>query len=282
MLADDQKNKLYLSGCLPEKNPIFFSEFEAVLKKCHIPFDLFPNTKDIWAIDFMPVQVSADKFIQFKYNPDYLQDKEWIDSIPDVDLICDTIDLERTKSEIVLDGGNVVRSSDSVIMCDKIFSENPDIPQKKLTNMLRDLFEVNNLWFVPKQPYDFTGHADGMIRFLDNKTLLVNDYSRESKKFQREFRNALAKTNLNIFEIPYNPYGNKSNEQANGIYINYLQMENVVIFPVYGMEEDEQVLRQFQNLFVGKSIELIDCNEIANRGGVLNCISWTIQQERAV
>ncbi len=278
MVPDNLKNKLFLAGCLPVMNPKFFREFEVIFNRCNIPFDLLPNTKDIWAIDYMPVQVSADKFIQFKYNPDYLQDKIWIKTIPDVDLICDAINLTRNQSEIVLDGGNVVRSSDSVIMCDKVFSENPGIPEQKLTNMLRDLFEVDNLWFVPKQPGDFTGHADGMIRFLDYKTLIVNDYSRENKKFQNEFRTAIASTGLDCIEIPYNPYDNKLLEQANGIYINYLQMENVFILPVYGRNEDEKVLRQFRDIFSGSTIETIDSNEIADRGGVLNCISWTIME----
>jgi agmatine deiminase len=79
---------------------------------------------------------------------------------------------------------------------------------------------------VPKQPYDEIGHADGMLRFLQNDTVLVNDYSRESKRFQSNFTRSLEQAKLNIEQIPYNPYLNKNNLDATGVYMNYLQMKD--------------------------------------------------------
>ena len=42
-----------------------------------IEWDFIPNTSSplhIWARDYLPVQVSYDKFVRFCYTPDYLQD----------------------------------------------------------------------------------------------------------------------------------------------------------------------------------------------------------------
>jgi agmatine deiminase len=138
------------------------------------------------------------------------------------------------------------------------------------------LFEVDKLYFIPQQPKDYTGHSDGMLRFLDNKTVIINDYSKEKPEFQRAFKIALDNAGLDYIEIPYNPYGNKTYSQANGSYINFLQMQNTVIIPTFGIKEDEIAVRQFEQLFSGYQIATIDSNEVANNGGILNCITWNI------
>jgi agmatine deiminase len=73
---------------------------------------------------------------------------------------------------------------------------------------------------------------------------------------------------LNLVRIPYNVYDNKNNDQANGDYINYLQMDNLVIVPTFGLKEDDEVIRQFEDLFAEQRIETVKSNEIANDGGV--------------
>jgi agmatine deiminase len=130
---------------------------------------------------------------------------------------------------------------------------------------------------VPQQPGDFIGHADGMIRFVDDDTILVNDYSKEKPSFRKVFDAAIQKTKLNFITMPYNPYQNRTNTHANGIYVNYLQMEKLIVFPVYGLREDDQAVRVMETSFPGYTIKTIDCNEIANHGGVLNCISWNVK-----
>ena len=75
-------------------------------------------------------------------------------------------------------------------------------------------------------------------------------------------------------------YDNKNYNQANGDYINYLQMENTVIIPTFGIKEDDIAVKQFETIFAGQNIVTIDSNEIANDGGVLNCISWNIKTDK--
>jgi agmatine deiminase len=115
-----------------------------------------------------------------------------------------------------------------------------------------------------------------MVRFLDNNTVLINDYSKENREFQLRFRMALHNAGLDYIEIPYNPYNNKKDDYANGIYINYLQMQQTVIIPTFGLKEDAVVVKQFEQIFKGQKIETIDGNDIAYEGGILNCISWNI------
>lgn len=78
MITDSQTNFLYLADTLAIKYPDFYKRFENVLKDCNIPFDFLPQTKDVWAVDFMPIQTDLNKFVQFVYNPAYLQAKKYL------------------------------------------------------------------------------------------------------------------------------------------------------------------------------------------------------------
>ena len=53
-------------------------------------------------------------------------------------------------------------------------------------------------------------------------------------------------------------------------------MENTVIIPTFGIKEDNMTVKQFEKIFAGQNITTIDSNEIANEGGILNCITWNI------
>ncbi len=280
MIPDNQTNFLYLADTLPKNYPAFFKQFTTVLNKCNINYELLPQTKDVWAVDYMPVQTEEEKFIQFVYNPDYLRDtKKWSKTISDVDAICKAINILPQKSSILLDGGNVVKTTGKVIMCDKIFKENPAVQEKDLIKQLQHLFQVDKLIFIPtqKRSIDYTGHADGMIRFYDDNTVLINAFSEEDKDFKLQLLIALHNAGLEYIEIPYNPYNNKKDEHANGIYINFLQMQQAIILPTFGMKEDDDVVKQFEQLFKGQKIETVNGNDIAYDGGILNCITWNIK-----
>lgn len=162
-------------------------------------------------------------------------------------------------------------------MCDKVFRENSHIHEKQLIKELRKAFEVDTIIFIPTHPMDYTGHADGMVRFLDDKTVLINDFSREQKQFQITLHMALHNAGLEYIEVPYNPYENVDYVQAIGEYINYMQMDGLVFVPIFGMKEDDKAIAVFEKIFNRATIRAINCNEIAKEGGILNCITWNIK-----
>ena len=149
----------------------------------NIKHSLLPHTTDIWARDYMPIQVKPHKLISFTYNPDYLQSPEWQSSRTNPTLVLSALKLDYMKSPIIIDGGNVACCLDKVILTDKVFTENKQYEKKQLQSQLEQLFATDKIFFIPKQPYDYQGHVDGMLRFLNEETLLVNNYSRESKSF---------------------------------------------------------------------------------------------------
>jgi agmatine deiminase len=274
MITDSQTNFLYLSGLLPIKFPKFFDELTFILKEYGIKYDLLPDTKDIWCRDYMPVQVNHNQFIRFVYDPSYLKFKKWAPSRTEPTTVCDAIKIPTVASNVVIDAGNIVRTANKVIMCDRVIDENPNVSEPELLKNIKTILQVDKLVIIPTQPGDILGHSDGLVRFYNDNTVLISNLSKEDKSFQRNFSMALYNAGLDTITIPY-IYSNKTALDATSCYINFLQMRDIIIIPAFGLPEDAIALEQFQDLYPGIAVKQIDCGDIAKEGGVLNCISWT-------
>jgi len=273
MITDNETNFLYFSKEL-EARSNFFKSFCSLLNKHSIRYHILDETKDIWAVDYMPIQSGIDRFIQFKYEPDYLQDDNYILTQTDPIAVCKTIDLQVIESNIKIDGGNVIKGKNWVILTDKIFKENSSLKKNQLLRELEKIFGVEII-IIPHDPIDFTGHADGIVRYYTNDTVLINHYNpKDNEGFQNSLKTALKSHGLKTIEVSYNPYQNSSIDSADGLYINYLQMENFILLPTFHKRDDEIAFRQFEQLFPRQTIETIDSRQISKDGGVLNCITW--------
>lgn len=267
---------LWFSGLLPILYPEFYERLSIVLERHRINYHLLPKTKDIWARDYMPIQIGVNDFIQFVYDPDYLMPLEYRCLKSDPDEVCVGLNVKRKKSGLIVDGGNVIRTSNKVLMCEKVFKENPGFSRNEVVKQLEDLFETEQIIFVPWDKHDYTGHADGMVRFVDDDTVIINEPTNENPHFEKQLRSCLKDTGLAIIEIPYTAPNDPTFISAKGLHLNYLQMNMDVIVPVFNQATDEKALRILENVYKGKRVTTIDCNEIAAEGGVLNCISWNI------
>ena len=277
MIQDKDTNFLYLADCLPKKYPTFFQKLEQLLGANSIKYDLLTNTKDIWAVDYMPVQIEINSFVNFVYNPRYLKTKSGQKTISAVPQILNAIGITAINSNVVLDGGNVVKGKDTIIMCDRVFSENPGHSAKMLIQELEDTFQVDKVIFITAHKKDFTGHADGMVRFINDDTVLINRYADTDKDFSLSVKLALHNAGLTMVEMPYNPYNNLSNDDACGIYINYLEMDGLIVVPTFNIAEDEEAIKLIEQVFPDRNILTVNSSEIAKKGGILNCISWNIK-----
>jgi len=281
MIDDKQTNMLYLSSLLEEKYPKTYDALTRALTKHDIKFEFLKNTKDVWCRDFMPIQVTKDKFIRFRYYSGYIRESKYDDVRTDNKLVCEQLPFNVEQSKIILDGGNVIHYGNKVIVTEMIFKDNPEYSKNDLLNELSNELE-SEVIVIPKQPYDFTGHVDGMLRFVDENTVIVNDYTGESDTFQNKINRSLDKIGLNTIVMPYDVYDNKQpngksdSKSAVGCYVNYLQIGDKIFFPIYNRREDEKALKVIYDTFPQYKIEPVECSELAKEGGVLNCISWNV------
>ena len=258
-----------LSGLLSYIYPSDTANLTAALGTHNIPYRFLPNTKDIWVRDFMPVRTHSGRMIVFRYAPSYLADAPELrtDFRRDIE---PQLALTPLYSDIALDGGNAVfsLSGKRVLISDRVFSENPEYPPAALVRELSELLEAEVI-VLPSLKSDMTGHADGMARFLDDRTVLCNR-SLSSCGFEQQVKRAVQDCGLDAVDFPFVPAGGVS---AVGCYLNHLETERVVFLPVFGIEQDAEAETSARQIF-SKEIVPVNIREIAQQGGCLNCISW--------
>ena len=69
IMTDHPTDAVFISDLMPQKYPEVDAGLRVVLGD---RLRMILGTKDIWCRDFMPVQSAPDRFIQFRYDPDYL------------------------------------------------------------------------------------------------------------------------------------------------------------------------------------------------------------------
>lgn len=284
MITDRDTNFVYFSSLIKERQALksFWLYLEKTLKRAGIPYGFIENTNDIWCRDYMPVQVAPKAFVQFKYYPSSCDNEKYRPTITDTSQVRLSSPLPgiTTQHPLLLDGGNVVRATNAVVMTEHIFKENKTLDKEDVVSQLKRALQVEQLYVIPSQPYDFTGHADGMVRFVDENTLLVADYSQELDYWKTRYRNALQKTGLRLIDFPAvnTKRKNKGGDYtAHGCYINFAWIGDVILFPQFDLLEDNAALKEVKQVFKDYEVIPVPAADIAEDGGVLNCATWNVQ-----
>lgn len=241
----------------------------AALDLYRIEYTFINQTKDIWLRDFMPVKSKNGTYISFRYEPSYLKAYPHLQTDYFRD-IAPQFPFPVTYSAINLDGGNVVFSPSKAraILSDRIFAENPSCAKAALVRELERLLEAQVI-LIPSLKSDMTGHADGMVRFVDENTVIGNRVPAKNGLEQR-IRAVLSEHGIDTVDFPYY---SSSKGSAAGCYLNFLETASHILLPAFGHPMDREAIREAGCLFP-KAIVPVDIHEIAEGGGALNCISW--------
>lgn len=263
---------LYLSHLLPQRYPAVYAQIVAACEQFGQPHDLVPGTRDIWVRDFMPIPLPDGRLLAYRYDPDYLKDPKEALTRSDPAAICTEMKLPTVKTELIIDGGNVIRQGPTLIMADKLVKENSELyTAESLKAKLQEDFQVEKVVFIPwdKKP-DPYGHADSMVRFIDEQRVLVNYYYDGHGPVVKPLKAAgLQVEALKLSGIDY---------QNNHYwpYLNFLQTENMLLYTRIAPRYDAEVLEQFERYFPayrGRMLA-IEMPEVTKKHGALNCISW--------
>ena len=263
---------LYFSSLLKtnEKYKSAAGRMFAALASNGVQYGFIENTRDIWLRDFMPVKTRSGKYVSFRYEPSYLNGYQHLKTDFQRD-ISGQFSLENiTYSDIHLDGGNVVfsPSKTKAVISDRVFWENGKYSSADLVRELERLLEAQVI-IIPSLRSDMTGHADGMVRFVDENTA-VGNASRSPFGLEAHIKMTLCNHGIEVYDFPY--FDSKGASAA-GCYINFLETAQYLFLPVFNANTDKAAVDMAQSLFE-KAVIPIEINEIAADGGVLNCISW--------
>lgn len=275
MISDSECNMVYISDRMPKVAPQTFGNLTEILDRRNVRWGFVKEAKDIWCRDFMPIQVSRDRFAAFRYYPDYLWEfKKYRNAITDGNSLLEKMGYttDRTLDGIVLDGGNVVRCGDRVIMTAKVFEENPSYRPLKLLEQLESVFNAKVI-VLPWDTYEIFGHSDGICRYVDDDMVLMTNYSQIDRKMAKRFLSCLKPHFKDVVELQYD-----SPEKYSWAHINWLQTDRVLVVPALGGASDEEALRQISLVMPSyrDRIELCRSDDLIRFKGALNCCTWTM------
>ncbi|MFA6402893.1 MAG: agmatine deiminase family protein [Salinivirgaceae bacterium] len=280
MITDLQTNVVYFSNSLTKEFPNEFNELKKIIDDAGYSVKVLDGTKDFYCRDFMPVQISSTDFVQFIFRPkEYLKGKQlnYLSNPIYVELMSKIP--QPRYSPIILDGGNIIKWENKVIITDRVLKDNRYQFQNDEAIIERLKFDLNcEVILIPEYPKEKTGHADGLVRFIDSNSVFINDLENDPEKmWQYKFSQVLKTHKLQYKELPCEL--DEKKKTAEGLYINYLHLGNLIVVPQFGMEpSDNMALSTFDEVF-GKTHQVVPfkANWIAENGGVFNCASWTVK-----
>ena len=235
------------------------------------------SKKHVWARDYMPIQLEENLFLKYVYNPDYLKSAQ--EYIPPYLSMIRSLKLKTKLTLFVIDGGNVVKFRDCVLMTDKVLVENRVRDEIGFRHALEDLFEADVI-FIPWDRYELFGHADGMVRAIGHRHVLLNNYVDFDKNLRKEILERVTKEGFEVEELHYDM---PRPSRYSWAYLNFLQTKNSIFVPGLGLEEDEKALEQIQAVYPDYKVILVPgCLELVRDGGALNCVTWNIRNVKPV
>ena len=149
-----------------------------------------------------------------------------------------------------------------------MFSENPEYDKNTLLLELEKLLEASVL-IIPSLKSDMTGHADGMVRFVNENTVVANA-PLSPFGFETKVKKALQHHGIEVLDFPY---FDSNGNSAIGCYLNFIETGQAIFLPVFSVDTDNKAVQTAKHIF-HKAIIPVNINEIAADGGLLNCISW--------
>ncbi len=187
------------------------------------------------------------------------------------------VDME--KIPLIWDGGNLVTNGEVGFITEQIIHDNKKThTEEKIKEIIKSHLDIEPI-FLPVLPEDVFGHSDGYLAFLNTDTIAISVYPRNWKKKDRDYLQTIktiVKRHISkVVEIKENLTGgvDEGISSAKGNYVNFLQLGKEIYMPSFGDGEIEKWNKDVLSKY-GK-VRMINCNELAQFGGLLHCISFT-------
>ena len=275
MIQDKDTNIVYISKWLIDESPDFFHRFTKLMEEMEIDWAFLDYTCDIWARDYMPVQIEDHDFLKYRYWPDYLHgEKKYI---TDCKQACEALGITYRETNLIIDGGNIVPCGNYIVMTDKVFTENG---KEKGDNQFKALLDKEfgkEVIIIPWHQIgeDEYGHADGFIKWCGRNKILMSNHQETDVEEAEEIKRILVSFGFQVTEMLFDI--EQPNKDWNWAYINFLHVGNKIIMPSFGIAEDKQALKYVKEAFPYYEVRQIRMRDIARKGGALHCLTWNIK-----
>ena len=281
LMHDKDTNLVYFSPWLKdnkEGHPEFYKRLKDMLNEMGIESKELKSTNDYWARDYMPIQLGENDFLKYHYYPDYLINRDDIDSITDVSKVISGMGINCRSTNLIIDGGNMVPCGPYIVMTYKVLSENRKKKEDWEFKALLDSELGHPVIIIPWTPHedDVYGHSDGFIKWCGDNRILMGNHGDCYPEETASIRRILDSYGFEVTEMRFKGNVDKPCYDLNWAYINFLQVGKNIIMPKFNIEEDVIAQQYIQEAFPDCNIRQIEMKEIAKEGGALHCLSWNV------
>lgn len=193
--------------------------------------------------------------------------------------------------DIILEGGSIESDGNGTLMtttnCLLSPNRNPHLSKEQIEQKLIDLFGLKNVLWLEHGHLsgdDTDAHIDTVARFCDSDTIAyvqckeeIEIHYSDLKKMEEElqqFKTAVNKP-YRLIPLPMASaiYAYDDNRRLPATYANFLILNDVVLMPTYGVNEDAAAIVQLQKAFPEKKVIGVDCSALILQHGSLHCIT---------
>ena len=241
---------------------------------------------DMWMRDFPPCMPNQQ--IKFKYRPQYISKAQAKFDEGNFNRFARMVGLPKLQqSHLVLEGGNIVENGvDAAITTERAHEDNSYLTKKQFVEELENT--INRTVAVLPDPQDTTGHADGIVSFVEKGVLLISLFDdADGPGYYDEMKNAVLKVFPHLNVVPLPCYIKKSESHgfatAEGSYANSLVTNNAVYLPFFANQTSNQrAFDVFQRSTKKDVVPVHNAGKVPVLGGSLRCMTWQIAQDHPV
>ena len=109
------------------------------------------------------------------------------------------------------------------------------------------------------------------MRFLDERTVVTNDYAAIDPGYGQRVTAVLARHGLDVVTFPYSVSTTVTEgiPSAVGNWVNFLRVGNLIVVPEFGYPADRTAVSILRDRLPNCSVVPLDATDLARRGGVL-------------
>ncbi len=260
-------------------NVIILVDAESKAKYSEIPDDfLLVVAKDhhIWTRDFTTVDPYNP--IQFRYSWATMPEDESIAVQEQFNNFVNQYIVERDRSDLILDGGNLVDNYAGKVITTSRFLTDNNLTYADGKQKLIELLGVQEVAIIEPDE-EVMAHSDGQVMWLNENTLLVNDYT---SSFGADYRERLINElttsfpGTTIIEVPV-----QFGDGACGINVNSVLTKHAIYVPVFGDNSYEDGVMETMKNNSSKDVIPVEAKSVCNLGGTVRCLTWQLTGENA-
>lgn len=237
---------------------------------------------DIWMRDFTTVNPQdPTQFVYTWASMPKKQSEETQESFAD---FADKYDIKRKHSDLIIDGGNIVDNYAGDYITTTRFAKDNKLSNTQAKEKLKQTLNAKSVAILEPDE-EVLAHSDGMVMWLDEKILLVNQYS--DKAFRKLVLDELNASfpDAKIIEVPVEYGKNRKGEwegfeSACGVNLNSVLTFKNVYVPVFGMNHDGEAVEIIKQN-TGKNVIEIEAKSVCPMGGSVRCLTWQLTGENA-